>query len=114
MDISAIMISLSAPIIGYAGSTITLMCSTVIISDPPAQDVIFEWFFGSDSNSSLPSGVTASDTTNINSSYTSTLEFSPLLLIHAGLYTCQFGGNQKLERNTTVSVDNCESSDRVG
>ena len=103
MNIGAIMISLSAPITGYAGSTITLMCSTVITSDPPARDVIFEWFFGPDGNSSLLSGVTVSDATNISSNYTSTLEFSPLLPIHTGLYTCQFGGNQRLRRNVSVS-----------
>ena len=102
-----ITISLSAPIIGHAGDTITLMCSTIITPDPPAQDVILEWFFGSDNNSSLPSGVTASDTTNVNSNYISTLEFSPLLPIHVGLYTCQVGGNQKY---TTVSANNCELS----
>ena len=112
MDIGEIMVSTSAPIIGFAGNSITLMCSAVISTSPlpPSQDVIFEWFFDPE-NYSLPSGVTVSNVTNSSNTYTSTLQFSPLLPSHSGLYTCQFGGNKKLERNTTVSVTNdCESS----
>ena len=70
---------------------------------------MFEWFYGPNGNSSLPSGVAISATTSINSTYTSILEFSPLLPSHAGQYTCRLGGNQKLQENTEISVNNCES-----
>ena len=112
MDIDEVTNSLFASITGFAENNINVMCSTVISFSPlpPPQDVIFEWFFDQ-TNSSLPSGVTISNVTNNGSNYTSTLQFSPLLPSHAGLYTCRLGGNPKLKRNTTVSVINdCESS----
>ena len=103
------MISLSAPNIGYAGVTTSLMCSTIIASGPSLQDVIFEWFLGLNGNSTLPSGV-AAYVTEIDNNYTSILEFAPILPAHAGLYTCQFGGNHKLRRTVSVTVINdCES-----
>ena len=108
MDIDTIMISLSARIIGYAGVATTLTCSTVIASGSPPQAVIFEWFFASNANSALPSGVTSYVTENDNN-YMSILEFSPLQSTHAGLYTCQFGDNQKLRRDVLVTViKDCE------
>ena len=103
------MISLSSPNVGYAGVTTSLMCSTIIASGPSPQDVIFEWSFGPDGNSTLPSGV-AAYVTEINNNYTSILEFAPILSAHAGLYTCQFGGNQNLRESASVTVINdCES-----
>ena len=95
VNISTITVSLSAPITGFAGNSLSLICSSIISFFPPPQGMVFEWFFSPNGNSSLPTGVT-SDLINVGNSYTSILEFSPLLPIHAGLYTCQFGGNQKL------------------
>ena len=110
VNVSTVAISLSATVNGFAGNNLSLMCSSIISSTPPPQDMIFEWFFGPNGNSSLPPGVTASNVTNISSNYTSTLEFSPLLPAHTGFYTCQLGGNQRLKRNTLVTVINdCES-----
>ena len=94
----------------HAGDTTNLTCSTVISSGPQPQTVmIFEWFYGPDSNLSLPSGVTVSNNKPNNNHYTSILQFSPLISSHAGMYTCQFGGNQRLQSNVKVSVSNCES-----
>ena len=106
-----ITIFLSAPMTQYAEIRSSLMCSSMISfsTDPPPQDVMFEWFYGPNGNSLLPSGVTISATTNINSTYTSTLEFSPLLSSHAGKYTCRLGDNQNLQDSAEISViNNCE------
>ena len=105
VNINTITVSLTAPVTGFAGNCLSLICSSVISFFPPPRDMIFEWFFGPNGNSSLPTGVITPDVTNISSNYTSTLEFSPLLPIHAGLYTCQFGGNQKLRKNASVTVN---------
>ena len=113
VNINTITISLSAPLTRYAETRSSLMCSSMISfsPDPPPQDVIFEWFYGPNGNSSLPSGVTISATTSINSTYISTLEFSPLLPFHAGNYTCQLRGYTKLQVTTEISViKDCESS----
>ena len=109
VDVGAILAFPSVPMTVHAGDYTNLMCSTVISSDPQPQTVIvFEWFYGPDSNLSLPSGVTVSNNKTNNNNYTSILQFSPLLPSHAGMYTCQFGGNQRLQRNVEVSVSNCE------
>ena len=111
MNVATIVISLSATVEGFAGNNLSVMCSSIISSNPPPRDMIFEWFFGPHGNSSLPPGVTASNATNASNNYTSTLEFSPLSRAHAGSYTCQFGGNKRLRKNATVTVINdCESS----
>ena len=92
---------------GIAGETFTLECSTDITPKPLPQKVpfpYFEWFFGP-TNASLPSGVTVSDVTNSGNTYTSTLQFSPLLVSHAGMYTCHLGGNERLSASTTVNVN---------
>jgi hypothetical protein len=109
VEIDTITISLSAPLIRIAGNGLSLVCSSVVSFIPPPRDVIFEWFYGPNGNSSLPPGVTASNAINISSNYTSTLEFSPLVPSHAGNYTCRFGGNQRLQRTVEISVNNCES-----
>ena len=109
VNISTIEIDLSAPLTQSAGNSLSLMCSSIISFIPPPRDMIFEWFFSPNGNASLPPGVTASHVTNISSNYTSTLEFSPLLPSHAGTYTCQLGGNQKLQKTAEISVNNCES-----
>ena len=80
-----------------AGETYSLTCLAALFAPIPLpSDVpspIFQWFFG---NTSLPTGVTpmgtfsSSNATSIT--YTSTLQFSPLSLSHAGSYTCRIGG----------------------
>ena len=101
--------SLSALSTRIAGNRSSLVCTSMISFHPPLEDVMFEWFYGPNGNSSLPPGVVISATTNINSTYTSTLEFSPLLPSHAGKYTCRLGDNQNLQETAEISVINdCE------
>ena len=89
------------------GQNFALECSADISPNPlptnvPSPDV--EWFYGP-TNSSLPaSGVTVSDVTKSGNTYTSTLQISPLLVSHAGMYTCRLGGNARLAANTLINV----------
>ena len=107
VDISEMTITPSVSGIGTAGEMFTLNCSANITPNPLPEDVpppSFEWFYGP-INTSLPSGVTVSDVTNSGNTYTSTLQFSPLLVSHAGMYTCRLGGNERLAVDTNVTVD---------
>ena len=84
-------ISPSGPNIKNSGSNFSLVCSANIYSlTVYGSPSILEWFFGPE-NSSLPSGVVVSNVTNSGNNYTSTLQFSPLLEAHTGIYTCQIG-----------------------
>ena len=66
----------------------------------------FQWSFGD--STSLPSGVTAMPTvmssSNSNSDYNSTLQFSPLSQSYAGMYTCRVGAG-RLVNSATVTVN---------
>ena len=88
--IGKVIISPSVHTTKTARETFLLVCSADIYPlSATGQRSVFEWFFD---NSSLPSGVTISNTTKSgNTTYTNTLHFSPLLEIHAGMYTCQIG-----------------------
>ena len=86
------------------GGNFTLECSADVVTQQDSPPPSFEWFFGT-TNTSLPSGVTVSAVTSSGNTYTSTLQFSPLLVSHAGLYTCRLGGNQKLSASTAVTVE---------
>ena len=102
-------LNISEPITGIFGETITITCSVKFVPHPPpAVDVNFEWFF----DSTLPTDVTKSNKTRKGNTYSSTLQFSPLLSAHAGIYTCHFayviGGNKSLTASTTVSVSTTE------
>ena len=91
------------------GQIFSLLCSVDIFNNiedlgvpPPA----FEWFFGPNGNTSLPSGVTASIiVTHNGTTYTSAIFFSPPKVSHAGTYTCRLGGNPRLEVNATITVN---------
>ena len=107
VDISPVTIAPSETNIRTVGEIFIVMCSADIILNSLPQSVTFEWFFGS-TNSSLPPDVTVvSDVTKGGNPYsiTSTLQFSPLLAFHAGMYTCQLGGNERLAAKTTISVN---------
>jgi hypothetical protein len=85
----------------------TLECSAVITPNPLPFNVpypSFEWFFGTN-NSSLPSGIFESSVSRSGNSYKSSLLFSPLNQSHAGMYTCQLGGNALLAAHTTLTVN---------
>ena len=107
MDIGTVAISPSDSNARTVGQNFALECSADIGPNPlptnvPSPNV--EWFFGT-ANSPLPaSGVTVSDVTNSGNTYTSTLLFSPLLVSHAGMYTCRLGGNARLAANTLINV----------
>ena len=94
---------------GTAGETYSLTCSTTLHPDsvPLPSDVpqspTFEWFFGPN-NSSLPTGVTAPETTDSVNTYTSTLQFSQLRESHAGMYTCRLGPG-RMANHAMVTVN---------
>ena len=94
---------------GIAGNTLSLICSATLNAEslPLLSNVpypAFEWFFGPDSNDSLPSGVTPTATIS-GYNFTSTLQFSPALNeSHEGMYTCRLGAG-RLANSTYVSVD---------
>ena len=88
------------------GDNFTLMCQTDITPSPPLEDVTFEWFFGPD-NSSLPSNVTVSDVTNTGNTYANTLQFSPILLSHVGMYVCRLW-NYSTQTASTIITVNCK------
>ena len=102
------IISSSAPNIETVGNPFTVECYVTIDPYPLPENVPspphFEWFFGSTADS-LPSGVTTSPVTMDGNTYTSSLHFSPLQASHAGVYTCQLGGNERLAASTVVSVN---------
>ena len=104
MDISAVVVSPSDPRSGTAGEIFTLECSADIMTQSDSPSPTFEWFFDSN-NTSLPSGVMVSDVTKCDNTYTSTLQFSPLQESHAGMITCQLGGNARLAVNANITVN---------
>ena len=83
-----------------AGGTGSLVCSAMITTNPPPDNVpspTFEWFFGPNS-SPLPSGVITTPGGN-------TLQFSPLNQSHAGMYTCRLVGSARLVARITLIIN---------
>ena len=103
VNISSLTISPSRHIEHGTGEMLFIYCRVDIVLPLNVPPPTFEWFFGPN-NSSLPSGVTVSPVTKHGNTYNSTLQFSPLLVNHAGIYKCQLGGNRKLAANTTLTV----------
>ena len=87
------------------GEIFTLECSADIVSQSDSPPPTFEWFSGPTNSSLLASGAIVSDVTNSGNTYTSTLQFSPLQVSHAGMYTCRLGGNERLAANTDIIVN---------
>ena len=107
VNVNKVTISPPGPITATAGKTFTLECSADIAPSPLHQNVPsqwLEWFFGP-TNASLPSGVTVSNETISDNSYTSTLLFSSLRGSHAGMYTCRLRGNKTLAAITMIAVN---------
>lgn len=81
-----------------------LNCIAEIAPSSLSQSVftpVFEWFYGP-SYTSLPSGVKVLNVSSTGNIYNSTLQFSHLQLSHAGMYTCQLCGK---ERMATVTLN---------
>ena len=100
-------LSISSSGSNTAGTVYSLMCSSTLRSDSTPLPVNvpaprFMWFFGPSGSDPLPfdMGTTSSD----NITFTSTLQFSPLSLSHAGIYTCRLGPG-RLVNNATVTMD---------
>ena len=101
---------------GNAGETYSLSCSAVLILPgilpTGAPTPTFQWFFGPNGNVSLPSGLTTPATTSrmggsanlTTTTYTSTLQFSPLSQSHIGNYTCRIGAG-RLVNSAVVTVN---------
>ena len=103
-----VSISPSGPISATADTHFTLDCSADITPNPLPPNVstpYFEWFFGPDNSSLIPSGVNVSSVIISGNTYTSTLLFYPLQLSHTGIYTCRLGGNNKLVNSTNIHVN---------
>ena len=82
-------------------------CSADIAPSPLPQNVsspTLEWYFRP-TNATLPSGVTVSNGTISDNTYTSTLLFFPLRGFHAGMYTCRLRGNERLAAITLIAVN---------
>ena len=91
---------------GNAGETYSLSCSAILILSgilPTGTPTpTFQWFFGPNGNAFLPSGLTTPATTSrmativniATTTFTSTLQFSPLSQSHAGNYTCRIGAGR--------------------
>ena len=111
-DLEQVSISSSGQY-AVAGRNYSLTCSATLRDDSsplPSTVTIkptFIWFFGPNSNGSLPSGVAPSETTTSdNITYTSTLEFPKLSQsLHSGNYTCRLGPG-KLVNSSTIDVVN--------
>ena len=95
-----------------AGDIFLLTCSATIHTDDLPSDVqapTFRWYFGTNGNVSLPSGVTSMATVTVlsrNNAYniSSNLQFSPLSQLHVGKYTCH-PGTKRLARSVNVTVN---------
>ena len=92
---------------GTVGQLFDLTCS-IDISPYPLPDNVeqptFEWIHDT-ANEILPSvSVTPSNTTTSSATYSSILQFSPLLVSHSGSYTCKVGGNELLQAIATLNV----------
>ena len=88
----------------------SVTCS--VDSDLPDTDVL-EWQFAGSTDSTLPDNIDIMAASNINDNananiYTigSTLQFPPLQLSHAGVYTCRVRSNyESLAANITIRVN---------
>ena len=92
---------------GIAGESYSLTCSATLVDPVPLPSNIpsptFEWFFGPNGHTSLPSGVAHIPTVQSGNTINSTLQFSLLSQSHSGMYTCRLGAGI-LVNNATISV----------
>ena len=102
-------VTLTASGPGVVGNNFSLTCSAKLIDPIPLPTTVpfptFEWFFGLNGNTSLPSGVMPMGTVlKSGYIYSSTLQFTPTLShSHAGMYTCRLGAG-RLVNSTVVGM----------
>ena len=107
--IEAVTISSGSNYSASVGDIFSLTCSATIHTDDLPSDVqapTFRWYFGTNDNVSLPSGVTSTATVlSRNNAYniSSNLQFSPLSQLHAGKYTCHPGA-KRLARSVNITI----------
>ena len=107
-------VSISSSGSSIIGESYSLICTATLVDPVPLPSDVppptFEWFFGLNGSVSLSSGVipmatiTASSNNSISITYTSTLQFSPLIQSHAGMYMCRLGAGS-LVNSTIVTVN---------
>lgn len=108
VDIGAVTILPSGPIIEASQQSFSLQCSLDLLvsflpPSVPAPKLV--WLFNS-TNASLPDGMMSNSSSNGNITYTHTLRFSPLLESNTGTYTCQIEGNDRQSANTSFTICN--------
>ena len=102
-------VTISSSGLAIAGGTFSLTCSATLVNPVPlptnVPSPLFEWFFGTNRDISLPSGMTHVETALDGSYkiYESTLQFSPLNQLHSGTYMCKLGGG-RVANSLVVSV----------
>ena len=94
---------------GIAGESYSLTCSATLVDPVPLPSNIptptFEWFFGPNSNASLPSGVIPMATIlGSGNTYITSLQFPLLAQSHTGMYTCRLGVGI-LANSTVITVN---------
>ena len=108
VDIDRVMISPHNPR-AVAGQRYNATCSVRITTTPlPANTPTptFKWFYGPNKSMINTTGhdVTVS-VQNISNRYVSTIDLTPFSVSHAGIYTCQFGGNEGLNASIIITAN---------
>ena len=103
------IISPSGPNNTAFGQPLTLECYATISPYPLPQNVSpprFEWFHGLSMEPLSDDFIVSISSTMLKdgNTYASFLNFSSLHESHAGLYTCQLGGNKRLAASRMVLV----------
>ena len=90
------------------GQSYNATCSVHITTNPlPANTPTptFKWFYGPNKSMLITNGsnATVSSVHNISNTYVSTIHLAPFSVSHAGIYTCQFGGNEGLNASIIIT-----------
>ena len=94
---------------GSPGDVFSLTCLVTFSDNSLPSDVpspTFRWYFGTNDNASIPSGVTPMATVLRNNTYTSILQFSPLRQSHTGMYTCRIVAGRLIKFKSFVVAVN--------
>ena len=108
VDIDRVTISPHNPR-AVVGQSYNATCSVRITTNPLPENTptpTFKWFYGPNKSMLITNGsnVTVSVVQNNGNTYVSTIHLTPLSVSHAGIYTCQFGGNEGLNASTVITV----------